>query len=159
MATAERTAPWKGRFPAFTLATGTVLLAAALWLFGGGIVGVTVGVAIGFVAASSEPYYGVALAHLAALLVSPTPPLGGVVVLELASVALLSTDLTGDRRASDAVLLVGASGVALGVVTALATVYGTLVAATALVGAAGIAGYGLHRLGLWKLGVLSEASP
>ncbi|ELZ31339.1 hypothetical protein C474_08557 [Halogeometricum pallidum JCM 14848] len=156
MATAQPTTSSDSRFGSVSLVAGTVLVAASLWLLGGGLTGVIVGVAVGFAAAASASYYGVGLAHLAALLTTSSPGLVGVVFLELASVTYLSAELAPASRRRDAGLLAGLSGVALAAVTALATVYDAAAAAAALVFATALVGYALYRYGLWKLGVLSE---
>lgn len=156
MATAQRTTPSDSRFGSVALAAGTVLVSASLWLFGGGVTGVVVGVAVGFAAAASASYYGVGLAHLAALLMTPSPNIVGVVVLELASVAYLSAELTPESRLRDSVLLAALAGLSLAAVTGLATLYDAFAAAAALVCATALVGYALYRYGLWKLGVLSD---
>lgn len=156
MATAQRTTSPDSRFGSVSLAAGTVLVAASLWLLGGGLTGVIVGVAVGFAAAASASYYGVGLAHLAALFTTSSPGLVGVVFLEIASITYLSAELSPESRLRDAGLLAGLSGVALAAVTALATVYDAVAAAAALVFATALVGYALYRYGLWKLGILSE---
>ncbi|MDS0300264.1 hypothetical protein NDI76_16075 [Halogeometricum sp. S1BR25-6] len=158
MATAQRStpAPSDSRYESVTLAAGTVLVAASLWLFGGGLTGLVVGAAVGFAAAASESYYGVGLAHLAALLTTSSPGLAGVVLLELGAITYLSAELAPESRLRDAVALAALSGLAVAAVTALATVYDAVTAAAALVLATALVGYALYRYGLWKLGVLSE---
>ena len=156
MATAQRTPPADSRFESAALAAGTVLVAVSLWLLGGGLTGLVVGAAVGFAAAASASYYGVGLAHLAALLTTSSPSIAGVVLLELGSITYLSAELAPESRLRDAVLLAALSGVALATVTTLATVYGAAIAAAALACTTALAGYALYRYGLWKLGVLSE---
>jgi FtsH-binding integral membrane protein len=158
MATAQRTTPADSRVESATLVAGTVLVAVSLWLFGGGLTGLVVGAAVGFAAAASASYYGVGLAHLAALLTTSSPNLAGVVILELGSVTYLSAEVAPESRRRDVALLAALSGVALAAVTALATVYNAVIAAAALACATALVGYALHRYGLWKLGVLSEES-
>lgn len=156
MATVERTTSRGTRVSTASIVAGTVLLAGAMWTFNGGVVGILLSVAVGFVAAANGGHYGVGLSHIAALFVTSTPSLEGVAILELASIAYLASELPVGERGRGAGLLAVGAAVVIGLVMIVSTRYGTLPTAGLLVAVTMIGGYVLHRTGLYNLGLLSE---
>lgn len=134
------------------LAVGGVVSGGALFVEAGWI-GAAValfGVAVAFL---STGFYGVALQHLGAVGLVPSPSLAGLVLLEAAAVFLLFADAPpGDRLLTGvlAVPLVIVGGVAL---ATLAAGNGVLAAALVLVLVVAVGTYVAHRYTRVRLGI------
>jgi len=119
-----------------------------------GPIAATAGLLVVGLAVLTGPVVAILLAHLLAVLVVPEPTLGSVLVLELATLPLITVPLAGrlDRRDAGVAWLVAlglgaASAIAVIALDSYAAVAATLVAVAAL------AAYGLHRYELVVTGL------